>query len=105
MPNSYYIYVFDGDFGTLFVKFRSYFSYCAKLCLSGHVYLPQAAPRLLPSALASLKPAILNLVIKVADERCVLLCTTPPPPRSRPAQILRARRAIFAAPSSFAAAR
>ena len=39
MANQYYVYVFDNDFGPLFVKFNSYFPYNAKLCLNGHEYL------------------------------------------------------------------
>ena len=39
MVNQYYFYVFDGDFGPLFVKFCSYFPFNAKLCLNGHEYL------------------------------------------------------------------
>ena len=39
MVNQYYFYVFDEDFGPLFVKFCSYFPYNAKLCLNGHEYL------------------------------------------------------------------
>ena len=32
MVNHYYIYIFDEDFGPLFLKFCSYFPYNAKLC-------------------------------------------------------------------------
>ena len=39
MVNQYYFYVFDDDFGPLFVKFCSYYPYNAKLCLNGHEYL------------------------------------------------------------------
>ena len=39
MVNHYYIYIFDEDFGPLFLKFCSYFPYNAKLCLNGHEYL------------------------------------------------------------------
>ena len=39
MVNQYYFYLFDADFGPLFVKFCSYFPYNAKLCLNGHEYL------------------------------------------------------------------
>ncbi|GAC1458779.1 MAG: hypothetical protein PVSMB1_08680 [Gemmatimonadaceae bacterium] len=36
MPNHYYFYIVDRDFGPLFIKFCSYFPYAAKLCLNGH---------------------------------------------------------------------
>jgi len=39
MPNHYYVYVVDRDFGPLFIKFCSYFPYAAKLCLNGHEWL------------------------------------------------------------------
>ena len=39
MLNQYYLYVFDDDFGPLFLKFCSYFPFNAKLCLNGHEYL------------------------------------------------------------------
>jgi hypothetical protein len=39
MPNHYYFYILDGDFGPLFIKFCSYFPYAAKLCLNGHEWL------------------------------------------------------------------
>jgi hypothetical protein len=39
MPNHYYFYVLDRDFGPLFIKFCSYFPYPAKLCLNGHEWL------------------------------------------------------------------
>ena len=39
MPNQYYIYILDRDFGPLFIKFCSYFPYAAKLCLNGHEWL------------------------------------------------------------------
>ena len=42
MVNHYYIYIFDEDFGPLFLKFCSYFPYNAKLCLNGHEYLKDA---------------------------------------------------------------
>ena len=37
--NQYYFYVFDDDFGPLFLKFCSYFPYNAKLCINGHEYV------------------------------------------------------------------
>ena len=39
MPNQYYVYILDRDFGPLFIKFCSYFPYAAKLCLNGHEWL------------------------------------------------------------------
>lgn len=39
MVNHYYFYVFDDDFGPLFLKFCSYFPYTAKLCINGHEYV------------------------------------------------------------------
>ncbi len=39
MPNPYYVYILDRDFGPLFIKFCSYFPYPAKLCLNGHEWL------------------------------------------------------------------
>ncbi len=39
MPNHYYVYILDRDFGPLFLKFCSYFPYPAKLCLHGHEWL------------------------------------------------------------------
>ena len=38
MVNHYYFYIFDRDFGPLFVKFCSYFPYNGKVCLNGHEY-------------------------------------------------------------------
>lgn len=38
MVNHYYFYLFDRDFGPLFVKFCSYFPYTGKVCLNGHEY-------------------------------------------------------------------
>jgi hypothetical protein len=39
MPNHYYFYILDRDFGPLFIKVCSYFPYPAKLCLNGHEWL------------------------------------------------------------------
>ena len=39
MPNHYYFYILDRDFGPLFIKFCSYFPYPAKLCLNGHEWV------------------------------------------------------------------
>ena len=38
MPNSYYFYCVDEDFGPFFIKFCSYFPYNARLCINGHEY-------------------------------------------------------------------
>jgi hypothetical protein len=49
MPNHYYCYILDRDFGPLFIKFCSYFPYPAKLCLNGHEWLKcQLTPRGIP---------------------------------------------------------
>jgi len=39
MCNQYYFYIFDEDFGPMFIKFGSYFPYTARICLNGHEYL------------------------------------------------------------------
>ena len=39
MPNHYYFYLVDEDFGPLFIKFCSYFPYAVKMCLNGHEWL------------------------------------------------------------------
>ena len=39
MVNHYYIYLVDGDFSPLFIKFCSYFPYAVKVCLNGHEWL------------------------------------------------------------------
>jgi hypothetical protein len=39
MPNHYYFYILDKDFGPLFIKFCSYFPYPVKVCLNGHEWL------------------------------------------------------------------
>jgi hypothetical protein len=49
MPNHYYFYLLDRDFGPLFIKFCSYFPYPAKLCLNGHEWLKrQLTQRAIP---------------------------------------------------------
>ena len=45
MPNHYYIYLVDRDFGPLFLKFCTYFPYAAKLCLNGHEWLKRQLTR------------------------------------------------------------
>lgn len=39
MCNQYYFYIFDDDFGPLFIKVSSYFPYTIRVCLNGHEYL------------------------------------------------------------------
>ena len=39
LPNAYYFYAVDEDFGPFFLKFCSYFPYNAKLCVNGHEYV------------------------------------------------------------------
>jgi hypothetical protein len=47
--NHYYFYLFDRDFGPLFIKFCSYFPYAVKVCLNGHEWLKrQLAQRDIP---------------------------------------------------------
>ena len=36
MPNHFYFYILDEDFGPLFIKFCSYFPYAVKVCINGH---------------------------------------------------------------------
>lgn len=45
MPNHYYVYLVDRDFGPLFIKFCSYFPYAAKVCLNGHEWLKRQLTR------------------------------------------------------------
>ena len=37
--NHYYFYILDRDFGSLFIKFCTYFPYAVKICLNGHEWL------------------------------------------------------------------
>jgi hypothetical protein len=39
MPNQYYFYIVDEDFGPMFVKLSSYFPYTGRLCVNGHEWL------------------------------------------------------------------
>lgn len=39
MPNHFYFYGLDQDFGPFFVKFCGYFPYAAKVCINGHEWL------------------------------------------------------------------
>jgi hypothetical protein len=45
MPNHYYFYCFDDDFGPFFIKFSSYFPYTAKLCINGHEWAKRQATK------------------------------------------------------------
>ncbi|MFZ0131222.1 MAG: hypothetical protein WAK95_01690 [Desulfobacterales bacterium] len=45
MPNHYYFYILDEDFGPLFIKFCSYFPYAVKVCLNGHEWLKRQLER------------------------------------------------------------
>jgi len=45
MPNHYYVYILDRDFGPLFIKFCTYFPYAAKVCLNGHEWLKRQLTR------------------------------------------------------------
>ncbi|OED35016.1 hypothetical protein AB833_31670 [Chromatiales bacterium (ex Bugula neritina AB1)] len=39
MVNHFYFYIYDKDFGPLFIKFCSYFPFGVKLCINGHEWL------------------------------------------------------------------
>lgn len=39
MVNQYYFYIYDRDFGPMFLKFCSYFPYTVKICINGHEWL------------------------------------------------------------------
>jgi hypothetical protein len=41
LPNHYYFYLLDEDFGPLFIQFCSYFPYAVKVCLNGHEWVKQ----------------------------------------------------------------
>jgi hypothetical protein len=45
LVNHYYFYCVDENFGSLFLKFCSYFPYNAKLCLNGHEYVKRQLER------------------------------------------------------------
>ena len=45
MPNHYYVYVVDRDFGPLFIKFCTFFPYAGKICLNGHEWLKRQLTR------------------------------------------------------------
>lgn len=39
MPNHYYFYLVDEDFGPMFIKFCSYFPYAVRMCINGHEWV------------------------------------------------------------------
>ena len=43
LPNHFYFYGFDDDFGPFFVKFCTYFPYTAKVCFNGHHWAQRQA--------------------------------------------------------------
>jgi hypothetical protein len=43
MVNHFYFYAVDDDFGPFFLKFCSYFSYTARLCINGNEYAKRQA--------------------------------------------------------------
>lgn len=45
VPNHYYFYAVDADFGPFFIKFCSYFPYNAKVCFNGNEYAKRQAAR------------------------------------------------------------
>ena len=45
MPNAYYFYAVDAEFGPFFLKFCSYFPYNGKLCVNGHEYVKRQLER------------------------------------------------------------
>ena len=45
IPNHYYFYALDDDFGPFFIKFCSYFPYTAKLCINGNEWANAKQPR------------------------------------------------------------
>ncbi len=45
LPNHYYFYCVDDDFGPFFIKFCSYFPYNAKLCINGNEWAKRQAEK------------------------------------------------------------
>ena len=91
LPNAYYFYAVDADFGSFFLKFCSYFPYNAKLCLNGHEYVKRQLEK---EGIAF--EALDNGILSCADpQRLQQLCTQvagpaaasvqPPRPAGRPA--------------------
>ena len=39
MANQYYLYIWDGNWGTIFIKFSSYAPFAGRVCLNGHEYV------------------------------------------------------------------
>jgi len=45
MPNHFYFYGFDDDFGPFFLQFASYFPYTGRLCINGNEYAKRRAAK------------------------------------------------------------
>lgn len=45
VPNHYYFYAIDDDFGPFFIKFCTYFPYTAKLCINGNEWAKRQATK------------------------------------------------------------
>jgi hypothetical protein len=45
IPNHFYFYIVDRDFGPLFIKFCTYAPYAVKVCLNGHEWLKRQLDR------------------------------------------------------------
>ena len=45
MPNHFYFYGYDSDFGPFFIKFGTFFPYTAKVCVNGHHYAQRQAQK------------------------------------------------------------
>jgi hypothetical protein len=45
VPNHYYFYGVDADFGPFFVKFCSYFPYNGRVCINGNEYAKRQAAK------------------------------------------------------------
>src|SRR3989337_1586009 len=68
MPNHYYVYILDRDFGPLFIKFCSYFPYPAKLCLNGHEWLKRQLTQPLDNGIRSTEaPARVQRIADTLD--------------------------------------
>ena len=39
MANQYYFYIWDRNWGTIFIKFSSYAPFAGRVCLNGHAYV------------------------------------------------------------------
>ncbi len=77
LPNAYYFYAVDADFGPFFLKFCSYFPYAAKLCVNGHEYVKR---QLAKEGIAY--EALDNGILSCADpQRLQALCRQVTPER------------------------